>query len=211
MRPHRVAFRGVARLYRRCRSGTSGGVELEHPALPFIAGVDVVVRAGLGGEDLSDGVVAEVAAMDQPLRRSDRPGASPRDRSGIGWWVDPDDVGAPDDLPVEPPQRDGASELGPVVVRASACRSGAAASADPQLRLLRLGVSWIRMSFLRPRGGSSRLDAEFSSGSIREKEAELEAKAANYARLHPHGEGPRPAGSIGRALRRVRALVTGQR
>jgi hypothetical protein len=60
------------------------------------------------------------------------------------------------------------------------------------------------MSFIPPMNPPSQLDA----AQAQERESQLDAKAAQYAHLHP-GDGDRAtsAGAIRRALRRVRNVI----
>jgi hypothetical protein len=65
-------------------------------------------------EDCFERVVAEVAVADEPfvVLLDDDAGGEPDQRAVVG--EDADDVGAPADLAVDPFERVGAAELGPV-------------------------------------------------------------------------------------------------
>jgi hypothetical protein len=64
------------------------------------------------------------------------------------------------------------------------------------------------MSFIPPIHGPSPLDNEL----VHAKQAEIEAKVERYAQLHPYDpDRETRGGPVGRALRRVRAAITGRR
>jgi hypothetical protein len=63
------------------------------------------------------------------------------------------------------------------------------------------------VSFIPPYGRPTELDAAVA----KERQREVEAKAAHYGQLHANDEGRgKPAGSIRGVLRRVRAAVGGR-